>query len=109
MRPSDAHVVFLFDSGQRLENCVKMGKLLLEGLLSLRASFPVIREIRGKGLLLGVELDCEAAKIVEECLREGLLINGTANRVLRLLPPLIVKKKEIEQALDILAKILARQ
>ena len=92
-----------------LENCVKMGKLLLEGLLSLRASFPVIREIRGKGLLLGVELDCEAAKIVEECLREGLLINGTANRVLRLLPPLIVKKKEIEQALDILAKILARQ
>ena len=92
-----------------LENCVKMGKLLLEGLRSLRASFPVIREIRGKGLLLGVELDCEAAKIVEECLREGLLINGTANRVLRLLPPLIVKKKEIEQALDILAKILARQ
>jgi len=56
-----------------------------------------------------VELDCEAAKIVEECLREGLLINGTANRVLRLLPPLIVKKKEIEQALDILAKILARR
>ena len=92
-----------------LENCVKMGKLLLDGLRSLQASFPVIREIRGKGLLLGVELDCEAAKIVEECLREGLLINGTANRVLRLLPPLIVKKKEIEQALDILAKILARR
>jgi len=92
-----------------LENCVKMGKLLLDGLQSLQASFPVIQEIRGKGLLLGVELDCEAAKIVEECLREGLLINGTANRVLRLLPPLIVKKKEIEQALDILAKILARR
>lgn len=92
-----------------LDHCVKMGNLLLDGLRSLQVSFPVIREIRGQGLLLGAELECEAGKIVEGCLREGLLINGTANRVLRLLPPLTVKKKEIEQALDTLAKILARR
>jgi acetylornithine aminotransferase len=56
-----------------------------------------------------MELDMEAAKIVEDCLTSGLLINGTANRVLRLLPPLTVNAKEIERALDILAKALARR
>jgi predicted acetylornithine/succinylornithine family transaminase len=92
-----------------LENCAQMGKLLLDGLHSLKASFPVIRHVRGRGLLLGMELDMEAAKIVEDCLTSGLLINGTANRVLRLLPPLTVNAKEIERALDILAKALARR
>src|SRR5581483_7223886 len=50
-----------------------------------------------------------AAKIVEDCLKAGLLINATAHKVLRFIPPLTIGKKDIEQGLAILEKVLARQ
>ncbi len=95
--------------GGVLKNCAKMARLLMSGLLSLKARLPVIREVRGKGLIVGVELAREGSKIVEDCMGQGLLINCTAHKVLRFLPPLIVGKKELEQGLAILEKVLARQ
>jgi len=95
--------------GGVLKNCAKMARLLMSGLLSLKARLPVIREVRGKGLIVGVELEREGSKIVEDCMGQGLLINCTAHKVLRFLPPLIVGKKELEQGLAILEKVLARQ
>jgi len=95
--------------GGVLKNCAKMARLLMSGLLSLKARLPVIREVRGKGLIVGVELEREGSKIVEDCMGQGLLINCTAHQVLRFLPPLIVGKKELEQGLAILEKVLARQ
>lgn len=95
--------------GGVLKNCVKMGKLLLDGLQKLKGRFPFIREVRGKGLILGMELEGEGSKVVDGCLREGLLINCTAHKVLRFLPPLIVGRKDIEKCLAILEKVLSRQ
>jgi len=95
--------------GGVLKNCVKMGKLLLHGLQELQRRFPSIREVRGKGLIIGMELEREGSKIVDDCLREGLLINCTAHKVLRFIPPLTIGKKDIEMGLAILEKVLARQ
>lgn len=96
-------------SGGALKNCVQMGKLLLQGLQALKPRFPFIREVRGKGLILGMELEFEGNKIVAECLKAGLLINCAAHKVLRFLPPLTLKRKEIDRGLAILEGVLARQ
>jgi acetylornithine/N-succinyldiaminopimelate aminotransferase len=95
--------------GGVLRNCVQMGKVLLQGLQALKGRFPFIREVRGKGLILGMELEFEGNKIVAECLKAGLLINCTAHKVLRFLPPLTLNRKEIERGLAILEGVLARQ
>ena len=95
--------------GGVLKNCVKMGKIFFQGLLALKNRFPFVRDVRGKGLILGMELEREGSQIVEDCLQAGLLINCTANRVLRFLPPLTVRKRDIDQGLTILEKVLARQ
>jgi acetylornithine/N-succinyldiaminopimelate aminotransferase len=95
--------------GGALKNCVKMGRLLRDRLEALKDRFRFIRDVRGQGLILGMEIDRDGGKIVEDCLKAGLLINCTAHSVLRFIPPLIVGKKEIDQGLSILESILARQ
>lgn len=95
--------------GGVLKNCVKTGKVFFNGLRSLKDRFSFVREIRGKGLLLGMELEQEGSKIVEDCLKAGLLVNCAARKVLRFLPPLTIGKRDIDRGLTILEKILARQ
>jgi predicted acetylornithine/succinylornithine family transaminase len=95
--------------GGVLKNCVKMGRLFVQGLEKLKERFSFVRGIRGKGLLLGLELEMEGAKIVEACMEEGLLLNCTAYKVLRFVPPLTITAKEIARGLTILENILARQ
>ena len=95
--------------GGVLKNCVKMGKFFVQGLEKLKDRFSFVRGIRGKGLLLGLELEIEGAKIVEQCMAEGLLLNCTASKVLRFVPPLTITKKEIAHGLGIVEKVLARQ
>ena len=95
--------------GGVLRNCVKMGKILFQALQALKGRFSFVREVRGKGLILGMELEFEGGKVVEECLKAGLLINCTAHKVLRFLPPLTINRKEIERGLAILEDVLARQ
>ncbi len=92
-----------------LENCQKMGAYFLSKLQVLKDKFSFITEVRGQGLILGAELDRDGAGIAASCLEEGLLINCAAGKVLRFIPPLIVTKDEIEQGMDILEKVLARQ
>ncbi|TET46499.1 aspartate aminotransferase family protein [Candidatus Aerophobetes bacterium] len=88
------------------ENLVKkaeeIGEYFGERLKELKAKYSLIKEIRGKGLMRGIELEFEGKGVVEKCRYQGLLINCTAKKVLRFLPPLTVKKEEIDQAVDIL-------
>lgn len=92
-----------------LENCRAMGEYFLSRLHSLKEKFSFIKNVRGKGLILGAELDREGAAIVDACLKEGLLINCTAGTVLRFIPPLIVTKAELDEGLAILEKVLTQQ
>jgi acetylornithine/succinyldiaminopimelate/putrescine aminotransferase len=94
--------------GGVLKNAAKMGKIFTKGLEKLKNRFPFARSVRGKGLLLGLELEMEGAKIVDECMAEGLLLNCTAYKVLRFAPPLTITEKEISRGLGILEKVLAR-
>ena len=95
--------------GGVLKNCAQMGKYFVKGLEALKQRFSFIREIRGKGLIIGVELEIEGSKIADGCMEAGLLMNCTAYKVLRFVPPLTIKKNEIDRGLAILEKVLARQ
>ena len=92
-----------------LENCLQMGSYFVRGLEALQKRFSFIREVRGKGLMIGMELEIEGSKIADSCMHEGLLLNCTAYKVLRFVPPLTIRKNEIDRGLDILEKVLARQ
>lgn len=95
--------------GGVLKNCALMGKYFVKGLEALKKRFSFIREVRGKGLMIGVELEIDGSKIAEACMAEGLLMNCTAYKVLRFVPPLTIKKHEIDRGLAILEKVFARQ
>ena len=90
-----------------LANCVAMGERLSAGLRRLAERHAVIQDVRGPGLLIGVGLREPGAPIVDRCRDHGLVINCTANTVLRLTPPLTVSAAEVDEALAILDRALA--
>jgi len=91
------------------ENCAQVGAYLKEQLLVLQQKYSFIREVRGLGLLLGMELAVEGAPYVRRCQERGLLINCAAGNVLRLLPPLIITKEEADRAVAILDAALGAE
>jgi len=88
-----------------LANARKMGEYLFLKLNGLKAKFPLIKEVRGLGLMAGVELNCEGKGIIEQCIEQGLLINCTHDSVLRLMPALSITKKEIDKAIGIMDQV----
>ncbi|MCK9603670.1 MAG: aspartate aminotransferase family protein [Candidatus Omnitrophica bacterium] len=89
-----------------LSNAVKMGEYLFAKLNALKTKYPVIKEVRGLGLMVGVELAVEGKPVVEKCLQKYLLINCTHDKVLRLMPALNITKKEVDKAIKILDEAL---
>jgi len=74
-----------------------------EGIEELGRAYPQFVEVRGKGWLVGMEFTEPCRAVVEECMRRGLLVNCTMDRVLRFVPPLVIGMDEVEEALEILA------
>ena len=72
----------------------------------LKKKHSIIKEIRGKGLMIGMKLNSEGAGIVEKCFKEKLLINCAHGNVLRLMPGMIVTKKQIDTAIKVLEKVM---
>jgi acetylornithine/N-succinyldiaminopimelate aminotransferase len=91
-----------------LENCQTMGRRFRERLEALRAELPIIRDVRGRGLILGIELDRPGRPVVAAALDRGLVINCTADKVIRLLPPLTISAAEADEGLDILEDLLRK-
>ncbi len=91
-----------------IENARARGAEIGEGIKLLMTRFDFIREVRGEGLIIGVDLAVEGAPFIEEAFREGLLINCTHDHILRLLPPYIVKKKDVAEFLRKFERVLAR-
>ena len=92
-----------------LDQCRRMGTYFKKRLEELQKEFPsVIAEVRGMGLLVGIELTRDGAPLVKECMERGLLINCTAGNILRFMPPLIITEKEIDHLIDILEQIFDR-
>ena len=91
-----------------LENVRERGAQLRAELVQLAAKFDFIREVRGEGLIVGIELTVEGKPYVEGALRQGLIINCTHERVLRLLPPFIVTERQVEEATQQLGRVLSK-
>ena len=89
-----------------LENCRKMGDYFLSELDKMKNKFPFIKEVRGKGLILGMELKIDGSSIVKEMLKKRVLINCTMGNILRFLPPLIVTQEEIDRVVATLEEVL---
>ena len=89
-----------------IDNSRAMGEYFKQELEGLGRKYDFVREVRGLGLILGMELNIPCAPAVEACMKEGLLINCAHENVLRFLPPLIVGKEEIDSALEILDRVL---
>jgi len=91
------------------ENAARMGQELMTGLRALAAKHAVVKDVRGKGLLIGLELSVAAAPVVDACREAGLLILSAGEKVVRLAPPLIVERADCARALEILGAMLAKQ
>jgi predicted acetylornithine/succinylornithine family transaminase len=104
-----ATIETLLEDGFILDQCNRMGKYLRESLEQLKEEFPsLITEIRGMGLLLGMELTRDGDSIVRACLEKGVLINCTAGNVLRFIPPLIVRQRDIDHLVDVLEGVFEK-
>jgi len=89
-----------------IENSQKMGEFFREGLEKLKEKHTIIREIRGKGLMIGVELKFEVKDILMNLIKEGVLMLYSGRNILRILPPLVITKEDITKVLETLDKVL---
>jgi acetylornithine/N-succinyldiaminopimelate aminotransferase len=89
-----------------LENATTVGAYLDERLTKFAKSCQRIHEVRGKGMMIGVVLRHDVRPIVEACIKDKLIVNGTAGNVLRLLPPLTLTREEADAALEIVERAL---
>jgi len=89
-----------------LENCKKTGSYLLEKLNELKKNHSIIKEVRGKGLIIGMELSVEGEDIVKKCRDKGILINCTCGNILRFVPPLIITAEDVDMAVNVLDEVM---
>ena len=92
-----------------VENSANMGKLFREGLDRLKEKHSVIREVRGKGLMIGIELKFEVRDILMEGIEKGLLLLYSGRNILRLLPPLVITEEDITKSLQILDELFTNE
>jgi len=90
-----------------LERVNTFSAYIVQRLLELKQRLPIIREIRGRGFMIGIELTIDGRPIVEACRAKQLLINCTQERVLRLLPAMTITRAQLDRALTILEAVLA--
>jgi acetylornithine/N-succinyldiaminopimelate aminotransferase len=95
----------IIEDEELLENIRERGAELREGLSALATKFPFIREIRGEGLMIGIELSIDGAPFVQRALLKGLLINCTHDFTLRFLPPFLVTRAQVRQFLRLLEQL----
>jgi acetylornithine/N-succinyldiaminopimelate aminotransferase len=95
--------------GERLvERSRELGKYFMERVRGEKGleSNPLVKEIRGKGLMIGIELTKPCSDVVEKALERRILINCTADKVIRLVPPLVIRKEELDKVISILQAII---
>jgi len=91
--------------GRVLEQARRMGDYLSKGLADFKDRHRAVRDVRGLGLLQGLEVEIDAKAVVADCLTRGVLVNATSERVLRFVPPLIITQAEIDRVLETLSSI----
>ena len=91
-----------------VERCAKMGEYFMEGLRGLgKKHQSLVQEVRGKGLIVGLELARGARDVAGACLAKGILVNAIGDQVLRFLPPFIITEAEVDQVVAVLDGLLS--
>lgn len=94
-------------NGNLVAHAAVMGEYLMEGLRALQTKYPaLIKEVRGAGLMIGMELTVPGAPLLNKCHELGLLANVTAGNVFRMLPPYVINQADADQALGIIDQAL---
>ncbi len=104
-----ASIEALIEDNIIIPNVSRLGAYFRQGLEKLKQKYSFVRDVRGQGLLIGMELDVHGKEIVSACIREGMLINCTMDTVLRFMPPLIVTEEEIDLLIEALDRIFAKR
>ena len=99
-------VVEAIEEENLIDNTNKMGQYTREKLEQLKEKYPIIDHIRGKGLMLAIQLTIPGANIVSRCLEKGLRVNCTQETILRFMPSMTVTQEEIDTAVAILNDVL---
>ncbi|MGD9328781.1 MAG: aspartate aminotransferase family protein [Cyclobacteriaceae bacterium] len=102
-------VVTTIINKELIGNAQKLGTYMLDRLEKLSRKLPIINEVRGLGLMVGIELKVPCRPIMIKMLERGFLVNCTAEKTIRLLPPLIVRKREIDSLIKNLYRVLSRE
>ncbi|MBF0303857.1 MAG: acetylornithine transaminase [Desulfamplus sp.] len=95
-------VLSIISEPKFLQECREKGEYFRNKLKSLKSKHSLINEVRGEGLLVGMELNVEAGPIVEKCLEKGFIINAIQGNILRFAPPLIITREEIDSLVNVL-------
>jgi len=89
-------VLEVMESESIAERAAAAGETILAGLRERIGDHPRVRDIRGRGLMIGIELDRAAGPVQSQCMENGIIVNATAGSVVRLLPPLIIDREQAE-------------
>jgi len=98
----------ILEEEKLLENVVRVGAYLQQQLKALTERYSIAREVRGRGLIQGLQLDIPARPIVEQALAEGVLFNSTQDTVVRFLPPFLLQEKHVDKGIRVLKKLLKK-
>src|SRR5438132_5369048 len=99
----------IIEEEKLLENVVRVGNYLKEQLKLIVNRYAVAQEVRGRGLIQGLQLDVPARPLVELALAEGVLFNSTQDSVLRFLPPFLLQEKHVDKGMRVLKKLLGKK
>ena len=97
----------IIEQDKLMANAVAMGQVIRDGFAEHLKGVAGVRDIRNKGLMIGVELAYPCDELVKSALAAGLLINVTNDNVIRLLPPLVINREEANQVVSILSPLIA--
>ena len=97
----------VFEKDDVLFNCQKMGEYLKDKLIQLVVKHSSIKDIRGQGLMIGIEMSCPVNPILKHAADQGLLILKAGDNVIRLLPPLVITQAEVQAGVEILETAIA--
>ena len=99
----------ILEEEKLLENVVRVGNYLQEQLKLVVDRYAAAQEVRGRGLIQGLQLDVPARPLVEQALAEGVLFNSTQDSVLRFLPPFLLQEKHVDKGMRVLGKLLGKK
>jgi acetylornithine/LysW-gamma-L-lysine aminotransferase len=91
------------------ERAETLGKYFKDKLEALAKKYNVIREVRGLGLMIGIETKFDVYNILIECMEKGVLVLDAGRNVIRLLPPLVIEKQQIDKVVDVLDEVLEQE